>query len=418
MKTGHNERFHEHFKIEHATDLTLEIFSSTRCITSICMVPVCLKDQFLLHPEITFLNFGSFGACPRPVFEAYQRWQLELEKEPIQFMLYRGPEQLRKSREALANYVGCNGDDLVFTTNPSYAVNIVAKSLRLAPGDEILTTDLEYGAMDRTWAHYSALNGYVYKRQPIRLPLKFWQGLTKSTKAIFISHITSSTALIFPVEKICRRAKELGLLTIVDGAHVPGHIHLDITRLNADVYTGACHKWMMAPKGCSFLYASPQVQQWLDPLVVSWGYDNPNFVVSKFQDYHQQQGTRDYSAFLVIPECISFMEKYDWKTKASACRQLVISQTPRFAELLNTEPHAPLDATFFGQMSSLEIQTKEPENIKKILYDQHQIEIPVMPHGDKVFIRFSLNAFNDVEDLDRLYIALEKLQKTGKIRTK
>jgi isopenicillin-N epimerase len=377
-----------------------------------------MKDLFLLNPEITFLNFGSFGACPKPVFEEYQRWQLELEREPIQFMLHRGPAQLRTSREALATYVGCNSDDLVFTTNPSYTINIVAKSLKLQPGDEILTTDLEYGAMDRTWAHYSALNSYVYKRQPIHLPLQseddfceqFWRGLTTKTKAIFISHITSSTALIFPVEKICRRAKELGLLAIVDGAHVPGHIPLNLAQLNADVYTGACHKWMMAPKGCSFLYATPQVQEWLEPLVVSWGYGNPTIMHTKFQDYHQQQGTRDFSAFLTIPACLNFMEKHNWVSESSKCTAMVLEQTPRFAELLHSSANAPLNKEFFGQMCSLEIGTTQPELIKQKLYEEHQIEIPVMPHGTKVYIRFSLNAFNTTNDLDRLYEAIQVLQ--------
>jgi isopenicillin-N epimerase len=377
-----------------------------------------MKNIFLLNPEITFLNFGSFGACPKPVFEAYQRWQTELEREPVQFMLHRGPEQIHRSRAALAAYIGCNPDDLVFTTNPSYAINIVANSLKLEPGDEILTTDLEYGAMDRTWNHHANKNGYTYKRQPISLPIsseeafceEFWKGLTSKTRAIFISQITSSTALILPVEKICRKAKELGLLTIVDGAHVPGHIPLDLSRLQADVYTGACHKWMMAPKGCSFLYATPEVQAWLDPLVVSWGYGNPTFVHSRFQDYHQQQGTRDYSAFLVIPECIAFMEKHHWKRESDRCKSMVLEHTPAFARLLNTAPHAPLNPQFFGQMCSLELKTSDPLRIKELLYTHYKIEIPVMVHDHRVFIRFSLQAFNSEQDLEILHHALEDLQ--------
>lgn len=382
-----------------------------------------MKELFLLHPEITFLNFGSFGACPKPIFDAYQRWQLELEREPVQFMLHRGPDQIKKSRESLAAYINCNPDDLVFTTNPSYAINIVANSLNLAPGDEILTTDLEYGAMDRTWSHHASKTGYHYKRQPIPLPLiseeefceHFWRGLTPKTRAIFISHITSSTALILPVEKICRKAKELGLLTIVDGAHVPGHIPLNLSELNADIYTGACHKWMMAPKGCSFLYAKPEVQQWLDPLVVSWGYGNPAFVHSKFQDYHQQQGTRDYSAFLVIPDCLEFMKLHNWQNISDSCKTMILKQTPRFASLLNTSANAPLNAQFFGQMSSLKIRTTVPEELKSLLYNRYKIEIPVMIHGDQIFIRFSLNAFNTENDLDRLFEALSDLKQQHKI---
>ncbi len=241
-----------------------------------------LKSQFLLNPEITFLNFGSFGACPKPVFAEYQKWQLELEKEPVQFIAVNGPQNLKTSREALAGYINCVADDLVYVTNPSYAINIIAKSFNLNAGDEILSTNLEYGALDRTWRYYCKKAGAKYIKQPINLPLvskekfieDFFKGLTKKTKAIFISHITSSTALIFPAKEICEAAKAKGLMTIVDGAHVPGHISLNLAELQADVYTGACHKWMCAPKGCSFLYIKKEFQNLFDPLIISWGYES------------------------------------------------------------------------------------------------------------------------------------------------
>ncbi len=377
-----------------------------------------MRPHFQLNPEITFLNFGSFGATPIELTTEYRRWQDLLEFEPVQFMTVHGPEQLRRSREALGSYVGCDAEDLVFVTNPSYAMNIISKSIRLEKGDEILTTDLEYGAMDKTWNYYASQNGFVYKRQPIRLPIlseddfieQFWKGLTPKTKVIFLGQITSSTALIFPIAKICARAKELGLLTIVDGAHVPGQIDLDLKTLQADIYSGACHKWMMTPKGCSFLYVKKELQDQFDPLLISWGYGNEKFVLSRFLDYHQQQGTRDFSAFLTVPKAIEFMEKHNWKEVAAECRKLAQSNYARFCELLNTEPLAPVNDTFIGQMCSMQIQTTEPERLKQQLYRDHRIEIPVMVHGDRVFIRYSINAFNDAEDLDRLYDVLKKLK--------
>ncbi|MBI3237795.1 MAG: aminotransferase class V-fold PLP-dependent enzyme, partial [Flavobacteriia bacterium] len=212
-----------------------------------------LRSHFLLNPEITFLNFGSFGACPKPIFEEYQRFQMELERDPVQFITVKGYDYIRESREALANYIGCEVDDVVYTPNPTFAINIVAKNLRLQPGDEVLSTDLEYGALDRTWTFYCAEKGAKYVRQHISLPLvskeqfleDFWKGYSEKTKAVFISQITSTTGLIFPVKEICAEAKKRGLLTIVDGAHVPGHIPLNLKELEADIYTGACHKWMM-----------------------------------------------------------------------------------------------------------------------------------------------------------------------------
>ena len=190
-------------------------------------------------------------------------------------MSVNGPAYLKASREALAKYIHCDADDVVYVTNPSYGINIIAKSLKLNTGDEILSTNLEYGAIDRTWNYYCTKAGAKYVRQEISLPLvskhqfieEFFKGVSDKTKAICISHITSATALIFPVKEICDIAKAKGLFTIVDGAHVPGHIPLNIEELNPDVYTGACHKWMCAPKGCSFLYIKKEWQHLFDPLL-------------------------------------------------------------------------------------------------------------------------------------------------------
>ena len=191
-----------------------------------------IKSQFLLDPSVTYLAFGSFGSCPKPIFEDYQKWQLELEREPTQFITVNGLNYLKKSREALANFINCEADDLVYVSNPSYAINIVAKSFKLNEGDEILSTNLEYGALDRNQNYYCKKAGAKFVRQNITLPLaskekfieEFFGGLTNKTKAIFISQITSTTALIFPVKEMCEIAKAKGLFTIVDGANVPGHI--------------------------------------------------------------------------------------------------------------------------------------------------------------------------------------------------
>jgi len=376
-----------------------------------------LKSQFLLNPAITFLNFGSFGACSKTVFEEYQKWQLELETEPVQFITVNGPQYLKKSREALASYINCNAEDLVFVTNPSYAVNIVAKSFLLQKDDEILSTNLEYGALDRTWNYYCKKAGAKYIRQPIQLPLTskekfiedFFKGLNEKTKAIFISHITSATALKFPVKEICAIAKDRGLFTIVDGAHAPGHIALNLAEINADVYVGACHKWMCTPKGCSFLYVKKDAQHLFDPLIVSWGYESAAPSSSKFLDYHQMQGTRDFSAFLTVPKAIEFFKENNWEQQAANCRQLAHSNYKRFCDLLNTQPVCPINDEFLGQMCSVPINTNEPEKLQRLLYVKYKIEIPVMRQDQKIFIRYSIQVFNDQNDLDNLYNALSEI---------
>lgn len=192
--------------------------------------------------------------------------------------------------------------------NPSHAVNIVAKSLDLQPGDEILTTSLEYGACDRTWEFYCGKKGAHYVKQPIQLPIvtaedfvdQFLKGVTSKTKLIFLSHITSSTALRFPVELVIKEAQKRGLPTFVDGAHAPGQIPLDLKALGVDFYTGACHKWMMTPKGSSFLFAKKEMQSLLEPLVVSWGYNSDHPSHSLFLDYHKHKAPEIFLLFYVF----------------------------------------------------------------------------------------------------------------------
>jgi isopenicillin-N epimerase len=377
-----------------------------------------LKQHFLLKDDITYLNFGSFGACPKPVFEKYQQFQLELEQEPVQFITVNGLKYLETAREALGNYLHCHKDDLVYVTNPSYAVNTLVKSLDLKPGDEILTTNLEYGACDKAWEYYCNKTGAVYVKQPISLPVQskeefvndFLKGLSSKTKLVFISHITSSTGLRLPVEEICALAKEKGIMTFVDGAHAPGQLPLNLENSPFDMYTGACHKWMMAPKGCSFMYVKKEFQHMIDPLVVSWGYNAQFPSHSTFLDYHQMNGTRDYSAFLTIPAAIQFMTDHNWSQVAADCRKLVQQNAPVFCELLETEPLAPINDDFIQQLYSAEIKTKEPEKLYRHFYENYKIEIPVMTHGDNVYLRYSINAFNSQKDLDILFEGIKAIK--------
>jgi isopenicillin-N epimerase len=381
-----------------------------------------LQSLFLLDKEITFLNFGSFGATPRPIFEDYQQWQAELEFEPAQFMMVNGPVYLKQSREALGKYINCEGDDIVYTTNPSYAVNMVANSFGLKSGDEVLTTDLEYGACVRTWEYYCEKNGAKLVRQPITLPVKdkqtfideFFKGFSSKTKLVFLSHITSTTALKFPVHEICEIAKQKGVITFVDGAHAPGHVPLDLQKLHADIYTGACHKWMMTPKGSSFIYVRKDLQDRFDPLIISWGYKSAAPSHSRFQDYHQFNGTRDFSAFLTIPKSIEFMKEYNWDDVSKQCCEMVRANAPRFCELVGLTPLAPVTNEFLGQMFSIPIKTNDPAKLQKHLFTEYKIEIPVMPHNDATYLRYSINAFNSQNDLDRLYSAVKEIkQKTN-----
>ncbi|HRE62328.1 MAG TPA: aminotransferase class V-fold PLP-dependent enzyme [Ferruginibacter sp.] len=379
-----------------------------------------LNDFFFLNKDITFLNFGSFGSCVKPVFEKYQQLQLEMEQEPVDFITNKGLQYLQQSREALAAYLNCNASDLVFVTNPSYAVNTVAKQMVLKEGDEILTTDIEYGACDKVWEFYCSKAGAKYVRQPVSFPIeskeqfveKFFKGLTSKTKLVFLSHITSSTALRLPVEEICKKAKQYGVLTFIDGAHAPAQVPVDLSNTDIDMYTGACHKWMMTPKGSSFMYVKKALQP-LEPLVVSWGYNALFPSDSLFLDYHQMNGTRDYTAFLTLPTAIDFMKAHHWWQVASNCRTLVFANALEHCNLLGAQPLSPINEDFVAQMYSANIKTKEPELLHKTLLEKYKIQVPVMRHGHQVFLRYSINAFNTQQHLDILFDAIRDIKKQG-----
>jgi isopenicillin-N epimerase len=379
-----------------------------------------MKNQFLLDPELTYLNHGGFGGCPKPIFEDYQKWQLELERSPVQFITKTGETQLKISKQALGSFINCDWDDLIYVTNPTTAFNTVIKSLALNKGEEILTTNHEYGALDKTWKYYCAKNGAKYVQQNITLPIQskeevlkqFWAGLTPKTKYIFLSQISSSTALIFPAKEICDKAKELGLITIIDGAHVPNHIPLDLKELKADFYTGACHKWMLTPKGSSFLYVSKAFQKQIDPLVISWGYDAEIPSDSQLQDYHQYQGTRDFSAFLTIPKAIQFYKDNDWETKKKECRSLLKHYSPIVAKELKTQLISPVTDEFLGQICSIPIKTSDNIALHDILYAQYKIEIPVFKLNNSSYIRVSFQAYNGAKEIEYLLDAIKDIKAT------
>jgi len=373
-----------------------------------------LREYFLFDPDIVFLNHGSFGATPKPVFDVYQRWQRELERQPVEFLDRRFRERMAVSRTVLAEYLGTQRDNLVYVTNATVGVNIVARSLELGPGDDVLATDHEYGACDRTWRFLSQKQGFSYINQSISLPVtstenfieQLWRDVTAQTKVIFLSHITSPTAIIFPVAEVCRRAREQGILTVVDGAHAPGQIPLNLEEINADFYSGNLHKWLCSPKGAGFLYARPEVQDVLEPLVVSWGYEAEKPGSSQFVDYQEWQGTRDVAAFLSVPAAIEFQIKHDWDKVQEACHVLAVEVEARICKLTGL-PSLYSDDAWFAQMISAVLPVgTDIVALKEFLYAERRIEVPLMEWNGKKLIRISIQGYNSREDVDTLMTAL------------
>jgi len=334
---------------------------------------------------------------------------------------------MRGSREALAGYVHANPDDLVYVPNATQGVNVVARSLNLQPGDEILASDHEYGACDYTWQFLCGKTGAKYLHQQIPFPLSeaepgseaedrmaagFWQAVTPRTKVIFLSHITSATALRLPVEQICRRARKAGIFTIVDGAHALGQVPLDLQSVGADFYTSNCHKWALSPKGAAFLYARREVQNLIEPLVVSWGY-HPNEMPttgSQFVDYLQWSGTKDPAAALAVPDALKFMDQYRWDQVRRECHDLLGQTIARICHLTSLPLPYPIDSDLYGQMGVAPLPaTSDLVTLKYLLYDEFRVEVPLIEWEGRKFVRVSVQGYNDQSDMDALLAALESL---------
>jgi isopenicillin-N epimerase len=370
---------------------------------------VSLRDLFLLDPDLVFLNHGSFGACPRPVFERYQAWQRELEASPVEFLGRRFEDLLDEARAALAVYVGAQPGDLVFCPNATSGVNAVARSLRLEHGDEILSTDHEYGALDLTWEFVCDRTGARYVRQPVPTPVgtedeiaeAVWAGFGPRTRVLYLSHITSRSAVRFPVEELCRRAREAGVVSIVDGAHAVGQIPIDLASLGADFYAGNCHKWLCAPKGAGFLWARPEHQTRIEPATVTWGYEPGQ----GFGERRHWQGTRDPAAYLSVPAAIEFQREHGWDDVRERCRGLLDFARESMTSWTGLEPlgRDPL------QMATFPLPPCDGDEVKRRLFDEHRVEVPVWQRNGATLLRISVQGYNDAADIEALVGALPRL---------
>jgi isopenicillin-N epimerase len=372
-----------------------------------------LRGQFLLDPGIVHLNHGGFGACPRPVFDTYQRWQRELERHPSAILSHGYSALIDGVRERLADYLGCSPTDVVLTQNATSGLNAVARSLRLQPGDEVLATDHEYEAMDLLWEHVCREAAARYVRQPLPDPVDdrddlvdaLWSAVTPATRVIFCSHITSKTAIRLPVAEICRRARAAGIMTVVDGAHGPGQIRLRLDELGADVYAASCHKWLCAPRGSGFLHVRREHQDTMLSPLISHGSE-PG---STFLERNRWQGTRDPSALLALPAAIDFQETHDWDAVRRRCHELARTARMAVSELFHLEPFTPDSDEWFVQMVAARLPACDSQAMRQRLLVEHGVDAPIRPWRDGSLVRISVQAYNGSDDLERLVDALRAL---------
>ncbi len=378
-----------------------------------------LKPLFLLDRGVHFFNHGSFGATPRPVFAARQQWQERLERQPVKFLARDFAGLMHTARQALAAYLGTAADDLVYIPNATFGVNLVARALRLQAGDEVLSSDHEYGACERAWQAACAASGARYVRQPLplaatadKLLARLWQGVTPRTRAIFVSHITSPTAQRLPVEAICARARAAGLTTIIDAAHSVGQLPLDLDRLGADFVVGNLHKWALAPKSAAFLHARRDAQARLEPLVVSWdsGGLPRGSTGSRFIDQLQWSGTHDPSAALAVPAALDFMASHRWSEVGAACHLRLQHLLDEISTLTGLPSCYSPEPGRFAQMAVAELPAAvDVATLQARLYDEHRVEAPLLDWNGRKFIRLSLQGYNDEADIQALLAALARL---------
>jgi isopenicillin-N epimerase len=380
------------------------------------------SDAWSLRPGVTFLNHGSFGLVPRAVQFERQKWQQRLYSEPVDFFVRQMEAELSLVAKRLGGLIGAPPRDLVFVDNATVGMNIVAQSLALKPGDQILLTDHEYGAVRRIWQKRCDQTGAKLVIQALPEPLnsaaavvdQLFSAVTPQTKLIVFSQISSPTAVILPAKEICQRAREARIPTCIDGPHSLATLPLNLEKLGCDFYCASCHKWLCAPNGSGFLYVAKKHQSKLAPLIVSWGGSVAGLPPT-WQDEYNWLGTRDPSAILAIPAAIEFLEQAGWTTFRETTHQMAQVARQRISELTGLEPLVPDSPEWYGPMIALPLPLQgltapdqgHRDPLHNKLWSEYQIEIPITWWRGKRLLRVSCHLYNTLDDIDRLVKALK-----------
>ena len=387
------------------------------------------RQHWLLAPGITFLNHGSFGACPKKILELQAELRRQMEAEPVQFLWRRYEERLEPARKELARFIGARSRDVAFVTNATTAVNAVGRSVRFRPGDEILTTNQDYNACRNALIEVAQRNGARVRLAKIPFPIKsprqvteaVLRAVTPRTRLAMIDHITSSSALVFPVAQIIRELEARGIDTLIDGAHAPGMVELNLGRLRPAYYTGNLHKWVCAPKGAAFFWVREDKQAAVQPAVVSHGNNTPRPGYPAFLDRFDWAGTFDPTAWFCVGEAIRFMGDLcpgGWNEIRRRNRQLAIEARRLLCDRLGVEPPCPEE--MLGAMATLPLPESFQGRPKRgridveqlRLYDEFGIEVPFMRIGrpPRRYFRVCAQLYNSIADYERLADAFRRLQ--------
>ncbi|MBW4507895.1 MAG: aminotransferase class V-fold PLP-dependent enzyme [Scytonematopsis contorta HA4267-MV1] len=377
-----------------------------------------------LDPEVKFLNHGSFGACPLAVLEAQQRLRSQLESQPLRFFMREWENLLDKARSQLGEFIGVDTQDVVFVPNATTGVNSVLRSLEFSPNDELLTTNHEYNACRNVLDFVANRTGATVVVAKVPFPIESPQQIveaivekvTPRTRLALLDHITSQTGLILPIQQLVKELEMRGVNTLIDGAHAPGMIRLNLKEIGASYYTGNCHKWLCAPKGAAFLYVRRDKQASIRPVTISHGANSPRTDKSRFQLEFDWMGTSDPTAYMCVPEAIKYMSSLlvgGWDELMQRNHQLALRGRNIICEALDVLPPCP--DKMVGSMAVIPM----PKLLEKYAYidlhdqllDKFNIEVQVVPWQEKfkLLVRISSQIYNQPEEYEYLAKALLEL---------
>jgi len=379
---------------------------------------LAMRDQWPIEPETTYLNHGSFGPTPLVVRECQQEWQRRLADQPMDFYVRKIEPAWKNARKRLADFVEADENDLVFAENSTAAMNVVANSVSLKPGDQVLLTDHEYGAVFRIWRR-ACQQTTGAEVTTAKLPSRFESpeqvgdsilaAATERTRMLIVSHVTSPTATILPVHAICEEARRRGISVCIDGPHAPAQVPLSINTLACDFYTASLHKWVSAPFGSGFLYVSKPHQEKIEPPLLSWGRLPPQTPDAWWEEF-VWQGTRDPSAYLATGAAIDLMERQLGLSIFRARTHFLANYARhRIIELTGLEPQTPDSDQWYGSMVGLPLPPGNAADLQNALWQQYKIETPVIEHNGQRSIRVSCHVYNCHADIDLLVESLRTL---------
>jgi isopenicillin-N epimerase len=395
--------------------------------------PAADPDSWLLDFKITFLNHGSFGACPRQVLEVQNEWRERIERQPLEFFVRELETRLDAARATLAQFVGASTDNLVFVPNATSGINTVLRSLHFKPGDELLVTDHEYNACRNVLNFVAERSGATVV--VARLPFPFrntdeliqpiLERVTTRTRLVLIDHVTSQTGVVMPVSQIVAALNDRGVDTLVDGAHAPGMVPLELEKLNAAYYTGNCHKWLCAPKAVAFLHVPVDRQKLIRPLTISHGANSPRTDRSRFLLEFGWPGTADPSAALSVPAAIRFIGSQlpgGWPQVMARNRALALAARKILCKALRTAESCPEE--FIGSMASVSLPDAAADEVPRLpfneyplqdrLREKHRIEVPIIswPAPPRRWLRISAQLYNSLPQYKQLAEVLNEELKT------